>query len=127
MPLNIEEKDLSKFILIGDKVLIKPKSPQDRTKSGLFLPPGVGEKEKIQSGYILKTGPGYVIPVVSEFDEPWKEDHGQPKYVPLQAQEGDLAIYLQNSGYEIEFDKEKYVVVPGGAILMLIRDEGLFD
>jgi chaperonin GroES len=33
---------------------------------------------------------------------------------------------LQKSGWEIEFNKEKYVIVPHSAILMLIRDEDLF-
>jgi co-chaperonin GroES (HSP10) len=46
--------------------------------------------------------------------------------VPLQPREGDEAIYLQNSGFEIEFNKEKYVIIPHSAILMLIRDEDLF-
>ena len=58
MILQIEEKDLSKFILVGDRVLIKPKNQMDRTKSGLYLPPGVQEKEKIHSGYVLRVGPG---------------------------------------------------------------------
>ncbi|RLE00704.1 MAG: co-chaperone GroES, partial [Bacteroidetes bacterium] len=47
MALQIEEKNLNKFIVIGDRVLIKPKNQQDRTKSGLYLPPGVQEKEQI--------------------------------------------------------------------------------
>ena len=48
-------------------------------------------------------------------------------YLPLQAKEGDLAVYLQNSAYEINFNDEKYLIVPHSAILMLIRDEGLFE
>ncbi|MCK4745951.1 MAG: co-chaperone GroES, partial [Bacteroidales bacterium] len=48
------------------------------------------------------------------------------KYIPLQPKEGDLAVYLQKSGYEIEFNKEKYVIIPHSAILMLIRDKDLF-
>ena len=69
MNLQIEEKDIRKFIMVGDRVLVKPKVHQDRTKSGLYLPPGVQEKEKINSGYVLKVGPGYPIPAISE-DEP---------------------------------------------------------
>jgi pyruvate formate lyase activating enzyme len=33
----------------------------------------------------------------------------------------------KKSGYEIEFNKEKYVILPHSAILMLVRDEGLFE
>jgi len=99
----------------------------DRTSSGLYLPPGVQEKENIQTGYIVKAGPGYPIPAISDVDEPWKDKSDAIKYVPLQAKEGDLAIFLQKSAYEIEFNKEKYYIVPHSAILMLIRDEGLFE
>jgi chaperonin GroES len=120
-------QDISKFVVIGDRVLIKPKTVQERTSSGLFLPPGIQEKENIQSGYIVKTGPGYPIPVITESDEPWKNKSDDVRYVPLQAKEGDLAIYLQKSAYEIEFNKEKYLIVPHSAILLIIRDEGLFE
>ncbi len=48
MSLIIEEKDLQKFILIGDRVLIRPKTPGTKTKSGLYLPPTVQEKENLQ-------------------------------------------------------------------------------
>jgi len=126
MNLQIDEKDLNKFIVVGDRVLIKPKSQQDRTKSGLYLPPGVQAKEQIHSGYVLKVGPGYPIPALQDADEPWKERGDEVKYVPLQPKEGDLAVYIQKSGYEIEFNNERYVIIPHSAILMLIRDDELF-
>jgi co-chaperonin GroES (HSP10) len=126
MPLVIEESDLEKFIVVGDRVLIKPKSPQEKTSTGLYLPPGVQENEKIHSGYVLKVGPGYPIPAIQEADEPWKNSAEEVKYVPLQPKTGDLAVYLQKSGYEIEFKKERYVIVPHSAILLLIRDSSLF-
>ena len=127
MGLKIDEKDLSKLIVVGDRVLVKPKSASDRTSSGLYLPQGVHEKEKIHSGYVLKVGPGYPIPAISEVDEPWKNKADEVKYVPLQPKEGDLAVYLQKSGYEIEFNKENYVIIPHSAILLLIRDPELFE
>ncbi len=128
MALNIDEKDLSKFIIVGDRVLIKPKNPMNKTKSGLYLPPNVQEKEKVQSGYILKIGPGYPIPALGEESEVWKKkENDEVKYLPLQANEGDLAVYLQNAAHEIEFNNERYVIIPHSAILMLIRDEGLFE
>ncbi len=123
MLLKIDGDDLNKFILIGDRVLIKPKSATERTKGGLYLPPGVEEKRKIQSGYVIKAGPGYPIPAPIDSDEPWKESRDNLKYFPLQVYEGDLAVYLQDSAFEIEFDKEKYYIVPHSAILMLVREE----
>ena len=127
MSLIIDEKDLEKFILVGDRVLIKPKNPSQKTSSGLILPPTVQENEKVLSGYVVKVGPGYPIPALTDEDEPWKEKRESVKYVPLQAQVGDMAIYLNKSGYEIEFHEEKYIILPHSAVLMLIRDEPLFD
>ncbi|MCU0399117.1 MAG: co-chaperone GroES family protein, partial [Cyclobacteriaceae bacterium] len=58
MKLTSDNK-LKKLIVVGDRVLIKPTQQTDKTESGLYLPPGVQEKEKIQSGYVIKVGPGY--------------------------------------------------------------------
>ena len=127
MGVLLDEKDLGKLIVIGDRVLIKPKVPQSKTKSGLFLPPGVNESEKVQIGFVVKVGPGYPIPTINDIDEPWKSRTEEPKYVPLQPKEGDQAVYLQGSAIEIEFNREKYIVVPQSAILLLVRDDGLFE
>lgn len=127
MSLIIEEQDLEKFIMIGDRVLIKPKDQQNRTPSGLYLPPTVQENEKTLSGYIVKVGPGYPIPAMTDAEEPWQEKKDDVKYVPLQAKVGDLAVYLNKSGWDIEFNKNKYIILPHSSILMLIRDEDLFE
>lgn len=127
MALGIEEKDLNKFIMVGDRVLIKPKTPQKQTKSGLYLPPNVQEQEKVLAGYVIKVGPGYPVPAVAEIDEPWKAKSDNVHYVPLQPKEGDIAVYLQNSSIEIEFNGIKYVIVSHSAIMLLVRDEGLFE
>lgn len=127
MSYTFEGKDLEKFIMIGDRVLIRPKNPLGKTASGLYLPPTVQENEKTLSGYVVNVGPGYPIPAMTDADEPWKEKKEEVKYVPLQAKLGDLAVYLNKSGWEIEFNKEKYIILPHSSILMLIRDEGLFE
>ncbi len=127
MLLKIEEKNLQKFVLVADRVLIKPKTASEQTKGGLYLPPGVQEKQKIQSGYVIKTGPGYPIPSADETDQPWKDRDDALKYVPLQVKEGDLAIYLQDNAYEIEFNQEKYIIIPHAAILMVIREDDLVE
>jgi len=115
---------LKKLIVIGDRLLIQPIRPDEKTASGLYLPPGVQEKEKVQQGYILKTGPGYAIPMPIE-DEPWKSEEEKVKYLPLQAKEGDLAIFLVSAATEVMYEKEKYFIVPQSAILMLEREEDL--
>ncbi len=119
------ENKLRKIVVVGDRVLIKPKTMSERTESGLYLPPGVQEKERAQSGYIMKTGPGYPIPMPVEENEPWKDQEDQIKYVPLQAKVGDLAIFLQKGAFEIIYEREKYFIVPQSSILMLEREEDL--
>jgi len=122
--MEINLKNIEKFIVVGDRVLIRPEEELNRTVSGLYLPPGVAEKEKIQIGYIIKVGPGY--PLASQVEEePWKETKDKVKYIPLQAKEGDLAIFLRKEAFEIEFEKEKFLIVPQSAVLLLIRNENL--
>ncbi len=118
------DNTFKKLIVIGERVLIRPSKPSERTDSGLYLPPGVGEKEKVQQGYVIKTGPGYVIPVPVE-EESWKAEEEKVKYVPLQAREGDLAIFLVSGATEVIYEGEKYFIVPQSAILMLEREEDL--
>lgn len=113
---------VEKFVVVGDRVLIKPRDMETRTKSGLVLPATVQEKEEIQSGYVIKTGPGYPIPS-QEIDESWKENTNETRYIGMQAREGDLAIFIKSRSHEIEFEHEKYLIVQHGAILLLIRDE----
>lgn len=121
MLLTVRDK-IKKIILVGDKVLIRPKTPSDTTSSGLYLPQTVLDKEPVQSGYVLSVGPGFPIPSHDE-PEPWQPAENQIKYLPLQAQEGDLAIFLQKSACEVVFEGEKYLIVPHHAILMLVREE----
>lgn len=120
--MNVNIKNIQKFIVVGDRVLIRPQEDTNKTDSGLYLPTGVAEKEKIQSGYVIKVGPGYATSAQTE-DEPWKEKNDPVKYIPLQAKNGDLAIFLRKEAFEIEFEEEKFLIVPNTAILLLIRND----
>ena len=123
-----KDESLNKLIVVGDRVLIKPLKPTEKSKGGLFLPPGYQEKDEIQTGYVIKVGPGYPIPYPKdEANEPWKKVDEKVQYVPLQAQEGDLAIFLQKGAIEIAYQDEKYFIVPQHSILLLERDESLFQ
>ncbi len=78
-----------------------------------------------QSGYVIKVGPGYPLPLPADEDEMWKGKEEQVKYLPLQAEEGDLAIFLQRGAVEVIYEKEKYFIVPQASILMLEREQDL--
>ncbi len=113
------------LIVVGDRILIDCNDEKNRTEFGLYLPPGVKEKEKVRGGYVVKVGPGYPMPDPNSInDEPWSSrQRNDIKYIPLQAQIGDYAIFLNNSAVEIEFEGKTYMVVPQSAILVLMRDE----
>jgi co-chaperonin GroES (HSP10) len=124
MKLTADNK-LKKLIVVGDRVLIRPAKESDRTDSGLYLPPSVQEKEKIQRGFVIKVGPGYPLPLPADEDDMWKGKEERVKYLPLQAQEGDMAIFLQKGAIEVMYESEKYFIVPQASILMLEREEDL--
>ncbi len=110
------------LVVVGDRVLILPDEGKDQTETGLYLPQGVQEKEKVQAGTVVKTGPGYPVPDPAALDiEPWQATKVDSRYFPLQAKEGDYCIFLRNAGIEIDFEKIKYIVVPHSAILVLVR------
>ncbi|MBI4429713.1 MAG: co-chaperone GroES [Ignavibacteriales bacterium] len=123
----MEIKTKRRLILVADKVLIAPDKESDRTQHGLYLPPGVKEKEKVQSGFVVNVGPGYAVPNPHFIDqEPWSTTPKDPvKYLPLQAEEGDYAIFLRDSAIEVEYENQKYLITPHSSILMLIRRNDL--
>lgn len=121
-------KTKKNLIIVGDKVLIDLDMRQERTATGLYLPPTVKEKEKVQSGYVVKTGPGYFIHDSSYSEETWGSDKKKDvKYIPLQIAERDYAIFLMDAAIEIEFEGKRYLVVPHSAILAFVRTEIIED
>ncbi|MEW6512189.1 MAG: co-chaperone GroES family protein [Bacteroidota bacterium] len=112
------------MIVIGDRILLQLDDGEDKTKSGLYLPASVREKEKVAMGRVVKVGPGYPIPNPNYTeDEPWSAPKDPMRYIPLQAKEGDYAIFLREQGVEVEFEERKYLIVPQSAVLMLVREE----
>ena len=114
-----------KILVVGDRVLITPTQGEDRTRVGLFLPAAAVEKLAVQGGKVVEVGPGTPVPSPTEHaEEPWKlhEQEGKANYVPMQAKVGDYALFLRNAAVEIEFENEKYLIVPHGAILLIVRD-----
>lgn len=115
---------LHELIVVGDRVLLKPLAPSAQTNGGLYLPPSVKEKDEVQSGTVVRVGPGYPILAQRDVDSFLSEESHEPvQYIPLQAKAGDRAIYLQKHAHELEIHGERYVIVNQNAILLLMRDE----
>ena len=119
---------MKRLIVVGDRVLIQPQEGDDRTKVGLYLPPPAVDNQAVQGGAVLAVGPGTPISAPTDLDEePWKIASGEPRYMPVQAEVGDYAIFFRKASVEISFEGEKYLVVPQAAILALVRGEGAVE
>lgn len=112
-----------KLLVVGDRVLIEPDEGEERSDSGLYLPKWAVEKESVQSGKIVATGPGTPLPDFKEMDdEPWRPSRRESRHIPMQAHEGDYAVFLRKAAVEIKVEGKTYLVVPQGAILILMRE-----
>ena len=114
------------LIVVGDRVLIELDQPEEKTEIGLYLPQSVVEKEKVGGGRIIATGPGIPLPDPGDDEDAlWKQSQSKDgKYIALQAKQGDYALFLKKSSVEVKFEGNEYLIVPQGAILLLIRENG---
>ncbi|KAA3659248.1 MAG: co-chaperone GroES [Calditrichaeota bacterium] len=111
------------LMVIGDRVLIEPEDKEQRTQVGLYLPQSVTEKEQVQGGWVVGVGPGTPLPDPgSSEDEPWQRSQSNPKYLPMQVEKGDYALFLKKSSVEIKWDEKKYLILPQSAILVILRE-----
>lgn len=112
------------LLVVGDRVLVRPEKTEGMTKVGLFLPPGVIEKEEVRAGVVVALGPGQPLPPPHEEHEPWKEGYRAPRFLPMQVQVDDHVLFFRKAAIEITFEDEQFLVVPYGAILVLVRGDG---
>ncbi len=92
---------------LGDRVLIKPKVKEEKSKGGILLPDTVS-KEKPQVGEVLATGPG----AASE----------EGKIIPMTVKKGDKVVYAKYSGTDIKGDNdEDYLILSEKDILAIVK------
>ncbi|MBK8977042.1 MAG: co-chaperone GroES [Planctomycetes bacterium] len=115
------------LLVVGDRVLIRADDSEKRTKVGLVLPPGVVEKEDVRGGTVVAKGPGIPLPPPQDEPEPWKEGYAAPRYLPMQVELGDYALFFRKAAIEISFENEAFLVVPHSAILVLVRGSDVPD
>jgi co-chaperonin GroES (HSP10) len=113
------------ILVVGDRVLIKPDKGGKKSKAGLYLPPSVIEKQEVLSGIVVEVGPGIPLGNPEEnIDEPWSVNDGSSiKYIPTQAEVGDMVLFVNKASIEVKIENEDYLIMPQSAILILIRDD----
>jgi chaperonin GroES len=118
----MQDETPKRLMVVGDRVLITPELGEERTNVGLYLPPTALESRQVQGGRILATGPGTAVSEPASMDqEPWKIHAPEARYLPMQAQVGDYALFFRKAAVEITFENKAYLVVPQAAILVLVR------
>lgn len=113
-----------KLIVVGDRLLVRPESGEEKTNAGLYLPATALSARTAQGGWVVTVGPGIPLPDLTDGpDEPWEHRETEPRYMPLQAQEGDYVLFVRKSAVEITFEGQRYLIVPNSAVLVLVRDD----
>src|SRR5262245_56643334 len=115
------------LFVVGDRVLVRVEDGEERTNVGLYLPPTAVDNQAVQGGKIVATGPGQPRPSLdaAAADEPWRMPTPTPdtRFVPMQARQGDYALFFRKPAVEITFEGDRFLVVPQAAILALVRED----
>ncbi len=89
---------------MGDRILIRPVSREETTKSGLVLPDTA--KEKPMEGEVLAVGRGRTT------------DDGT--VVEVDVKEGDLVLFAKYSGTEVRIDDSDLLIIAERDLLAVL-------
>jgi chaperonin GroES len=89
---------------LGDRVVVKPLSREETTKSGIVLPDTV--KEKPQRGTVLAAGQGR------------RDDDGDR--IPLDVQPGDQVLFAKYAGTEFKLDDQDLLILAEKDLLAIV-------
>lgn len=91
---------------LNDRVLVKPLSAEQATKTGIIIPETV-EKEKPEKGEVVATGPGKLL------------DNGQR--APMTVKAGDKVVFKKYSPDEIKVDGSELLILEESDILAVLE------
>jgi len=90
---------------LGDRILVKPKESEEKTKSGIVLPDSA--KEKPQEGKVVSVGEGA------------RDDKG--KRIPMEIKKGDKILYSKYSGTEVKIDDVEHLIIKESDVLAIVE------
>jgi chaperonin GroES len=113
-----------KLIVVGDRILVRPEMGEEKTTTGLYLPASAQSSRVAQGGWVVSVGPGLPMPDFGDYDaEHYDGDVPPPRYMPMQAQEGDYVLFMRKAGVEISFEGKDYLIIPNSSVLVLVRED----
>ena len=103
--MNKDAKE-TKIIPLGERVLIKAKSKEEKTHSGIIIPDTV-DKEKPEMGKVIAVGLGKI------------SDSGD--LIPMKVKPGDTVLFSKYGPDEVTIDDEDYLIINESSILAIIK------
>ena len=89
---------------LGNRVLVKMKEGEEKTKSGIILVEAA--KEKPQIAEVIEVGP------VERIDE---------KLEPMDVKKGDNVIISKYAGTEVKYEGVEYIIIKQDDILAIVE------
>ncbi len=89
---------------LGDRIVVKVLSQEEKTKGGIVLPDTA--KEKPQEGEVKAVGTGRVL------------DNGQK--LPLDVKVGDRVLFSKYGGTEVKVDGDEFLILSERDVLAVI-------
>jgi chaperonin GroES len=90
---------------LGDKIIAKAVSAEEKTAGGIVLPDSA--KEKPQEAEIIAVGPGTQLP--------------SGKISPMDVKIGDRVIYSKYAGTEVKVDNDEYIILRQDDVLAILE------
>lgn len=89
---------------LEDRVVVKRLQSADKTEGGLYIPPT--NQKKSDQGEVLAVGPGRML------------ESGQ--VAPMSVKVGDIVLFMQFGGQEVEIEGEKLLVLSERELLAVL-------
>ncbi len=89
---------------LGNRVLVKMKEGEEKTKSGIIL--AEAAKEKPQIAEVIEVGPGERI---------------DGKLEPMDVKKGDNVIISKYAGTEVKYEGVEYIIIKQDDILAIVE------
>lgn len=93
---------------LNDRVVVKPKPREEKTKGGVILP-DTAIKERPMEGEVIAVGPGA------------RSNNG--KLIPMNVKVGQRVLFAKYAGTEFKIDDEEFLILQERDILGVIEGE----
>jgi chaperonin GroES len=91
---------------LGNRVLIKMKEGEEKTKSGIILSGSAQEKPQVAE--VIEVGPGELV----------KESNERSK---MEVKKGDNIIISEYAGTKVKYEGQEYIIVKQDDILAIVE------